>query len=291
MKPLYILFFLILISCKTDTNTINITPEYELEMSNHYENLMKGRINYLELIGLNKLRNGDNTFGKSKDNTITLEAKISEHIGNIIKKDSVLELKINNNVKVTTDNDAIVKNQALSLDEFGNSKAFYHNSIYWQIITRSGELYLRIWDNSNPYVSSFKGFKKYPLNEGYIVNGTFEFFETEKSEEIETKLGKNTTTNFIGKVSFEIDGIKHALDVGSNGFTMVRDETSGTVTYGGGRYIYLDLPQENGQVKIDFNKLYNPPCAFSNFTTCPFPPRQNALSFKIEAGEKYEMIK
>ena len=172
------------------------------------------------------------------------------------------------------------------MDEYGNSNTFYHNSIYWQIITRSGDLYLRVWDKSNPYVTAFKGFKTYPLNKKYIVNGTFEYFETEKSEEIETKLGKNTTTSFIGKVTFRINGNEHSLDVGSNGFTMVSDETSGFETYGGGRYIYLELPKENGKVKIDFNKLYNPPCAFSDYTTCPLPTRQNIVPFKLEAGEK-----
>ena len=72
---------------------------------------------------------------------------------------------------------------------------------------------------------------------------------------------------------------------------MVSDATSGNETYGGGRYIYFDLPKENGKFKIDFNKLYNPPCAFSEFTTCPLPPRQNRLSLKIEAGELYKKVK
>ena len=76
MKPIFIVCFLFLISCKTDTKTLNISPEYELEISKHYENLNNGRINYLELIGLHKLKNGDNTFGKSKDNRITLEANV-----------------------------------------------------------------------------------------------------------------------------------------------------------------------------------------------------------------------
>ena len=75
----------------------------------------------------------------------------------------------------------------------------------------------------------------------------------------------------------------------ADGFTMVSDDTSGDLTYGGGRYIYLDLPESDGPVTIDFNKLYNPPCAFSEFTTCLYPPRQNVLPFKVEAGEKLEL--
>ena len=286
MKPLFILCILLFISCNNESKTIS--PEYEMEISKHFENLNNGRINYLELIGLHKLKNGDNTFGKSKDNTITFKANVAEHIGNIIKNDSVLELKFDTDVTVTTKNDVIANNQILILDEYGSSNTFYHNSIYWQVITRSGDLYLRVWDKSNPYVTTFKGFKTYPIDEDYIVNGTFEYFKIAKSEEIETKLGKNTITDFIGKVTFEIDGREHTLDVGTNGFTMVNDETSGSETYGGGRYIYLDLPQENGFVKIDFNRLYNPPCAFSEFTTCPLPPRQNILPIELKAGEKYE---
>ena len=67
---------------------------------------------------------------------------------------------------------------------------------------------------------------------------------------------------------------------------MVSDETSGNETYGGGRYIYLDLPETDGSITLDLNYLYNPPCAFSEFTTCLYPPRQNNLPFKILAGEK-----
>jgi hypothetical protein len=69
---------------------------------------------------------------------------------------------------------------------------------------------------------------------------------------------------------------------------MVGDLTSGETTYGGGRYIYLDLPERDGPVTLDFNYLFNPPCAYSEFTTCLFPPRQNQLAFKIKAGELVE---
>ena len=104
----------------------------------------------------------------------------SEHIGNIIKKDSVLELKLDTDVKVTTKNDVIANNQILILDEYGNSNTFYHNSIYWQIITRSGDLYLRVWDKSNPYVTAFKGFKTYSLNENYICVNLVKYSITKK---------------------------------------------------------------------------------------------------------------
>ena len=69
---------------------------------------------------------------------------------------------------------------------------------------------------------------------------------------------------------------------------MVSDETTGDDTYSGGRYIYLKLPETDGTVTLDFNYLYNPPCSFSKFTTCLYPPRQNHLPFKVLAGEKIQ---
>ena len=64
-----------------------------------------------------------------------------------------------------------------------------------------------------------------------------------------------------------------------------RDPTTGKETYGGGRFLDLELPPD-GAVVLDFNKAYNPPCAFTPFVSCPLPPRQNRLPVRLEAGEK-----
>lgn len=70
-------------------------------------------------------------------------------------------------------------------------------------------------------------------------------------------------------------------------FLPFTDGTNGTETYGGGRYIDLNTADfENGEVVIDFNKAYNPYCAFSGRYSCPKPPDENHLLVKIEAGEK-----
>jgi uncharacterized protein (DUF1684 family) len=63
------------------------------------------------------------------------------------------------------------------------------------------------------------------------------------------------------------------------------DKTTGIETYGAGRFMYVE-PDSAGRIILDFNKAYNPPCAFSPFATCPMPPRENFLDIAIEAGEK-----
>ena len=67
-------------------------------------------------------------------------------------------------------------------------------------------------------------------------------------------------------------------------FFIFKDQTSGKETYPSGRFLYAELPT-NGQVLLDFNKAYNPPCAFTPYATCPLPPAGNRLAVRIEAGE------
>jgi len=68
-------------------------------------------------------------------------------------------------------------------------------------------------------------------------------------------------------------------------FFIFADETNRTETYGAGRFLYA-APAKDGTLVLDFNRAYNPPCAFSAFATCPLPPKQNRLALRVEAGEK-----
>ena len=69
-------------------------------------------------------------------------------------------------------------------------------------------------------------------------------------------------------------------------FLPFRDAPNGTETYGAGRYLYAAKPDAQGNVVLDFNQGYNPPCAFTAFATCPLPPQENRLDLAITAGEK-----
>jgi hypothetical protein len=93
-----------------------------------------------------------------------------------------------------------------------------------------------------------------------------------------------------GAVVFEADGRYLRLDVLEGAeehevFVIFGDTTNGAETYGGGRFLYANL-EPGGRLVLDFNKAYNPPCAFTPYATCPLPPRQNRLPLAIRAGEK-----
>jgi uncharacterized protein (DUF1684 family) len=94
-----------------------------------------------------------------------------------------------------------------------------------------------------------------------------------------------------GALVFEVGGTTYRVDpILEKGetdlFVIISDGTTGKETYGAGRYLYVSPPDNTGKVVIDFNKAYSPPCAFTNYATCPLPPQQNRLPFSIEAGEK-----
>jgi len=116
-------------------------------------------------------------------------------------------------------------------------------------------------------------------------------YDPPKKLEIANVLGQISLSDCPGALVFELEGKEYRLDPeGKPGdklwFLNFSDETSGRETYGAGRYLVLDVPDANGITHIDFNKAYNPPCAFSPFATCPLPPKGNHLGIEITAGEK-----
>jgi uncharacterized protein (DUF1684 family) len=114
--------------------------------------------------------------------------------------------------------------------------------------------------------------------------------------DIPTILGTVSKLPAPGAAEFTIDGKTVRLEPvlespdSKELFFIMRDTTSKTTTYGGGRFLYTDLPDHGvaqpGEVILDFNRLINPPCAFTAFATCPLPPTQNRLPVAIAAGEK-----
>jgi uncharacterized protein (DUF1684 family) len=91
-------------------------------------------------------------------------------------------------------------------------------------------------------------------------------------------------------VVFELNGSSYRLDAIAASaeeplFIVFGDTSNGHESYGGGRFVYTDPPSADGRVLLDFNKAYNPPCVFTPWATCPLPPPQNRLPFRIDAGE------
>lgn len=102
--------------------------------------------------------------------------------------------------------------------------------------------------------------------------------------------GLTTQMPNAGALEFERDGRTWRLEAlgepGRELFVIFADRTSGHGSYPAGRYLDVAAPDANGQVQVDFNHAYNPPCAFTPFATCPLAPPENRLDLRIDAGEQ-----
>lgn len=142
----------------------------------------------------------------------------------------------------------------------------------------------------------FEGLDYFEPNEDLIMVLSVEkFASTEPMIEMETSTGEQRPYRRYGRITFKVNGESASLTIysdfyGQEFFLPFRDATSGSETYGAGRYLDNHRPGlvdlGNGRVKIDFNYSYNPYCAYSEAYSCPLPPRENWLSVPIRAGEK-----
>ncbi|HST06150.1 MAG TPA: DUF1684 domain-containing protein [Chloroflexia bacterium] len=141
----------------------------------------------------------------------------------------------------------------------------------------------------------FAGANYFPVNLAYKVVATFVPEEHPGIFKVQTSTGDQKEYTRAGRLHFEIDGEKLSLVAfvppadeplhGNRLFVPFRDQTSSKETYGAGRY--LDLNKRPGdQYVVDFNRAYNPYCAYSPYYSCPIPPGENTLAVEIRAGEK-----
>jgi uncharacterized protein (DUF1684 family) len=160
------------------------------------------------------------------------------------------------------------------------------------VLRRGHSTLVRLWDIDHPARKEFSGLNFYPYKPEYRLEARYDGYAPYKLVKQQDIIGEVHDTKMIGCVTFAWQGKEVRLDAedaGTGGlFIAIRDETNGKTTYAGGRYLLTDRP-ENGKVILDFNKVYNMPCAYTVYATCGLPTPGNRLPFAIEAGEmKYK---
>jgi len=156
------------------------------------------------------------------------------------------------------------------------------------VIERSGRLAVRVWDAESPVRTGFKGIDAFPPDPRWRVTARWEPYPAPKPVQVPSVTGDVTVEQAPGRAVFTVDGKQYALEPTQDGdalFFVFKDRTAPKETYGAGRFLVADGPRD-GKVVLDFNRAYNPPCAFTPFATCPLPTPQNVLPVRIEAGEK-----
>lgn len=158
------------------------------------------------------------------------------------------------------------------------------------VIKRGGKYALRVHDALAPTRMNFPGIPSFDVDPAFRFNARFTAHPPGKKIDIVNILSMVEPMDNPGTVTFEKDGKSFTLEAVDEGdhklFLIYADRTSGHESYAAARFLYAEYPDANGMTVVDFNKGYNPPCALSEFSTCPMPPLSNRLDLAITAGEK-----
>ena len=282
---------IIFYSCGSDLNekgSAKYISEIQEWHSKRIENLKKEN-GWLNLVGLYWLKQGENKFGTGKTNDIVFpEGKAPSFIGSLFLKDSIVTIKVNEGVEVKSNGER-VDSLELKNDTQRGVTVLELGSLRWFIIKRGEKYGVRLRDLDSELLKTFQGVETFPINSDWKFEAKLETYNPPKKVEVPNVLDMVDTAVVSAALTFEKDGVVYKLDPldeGKQYFIIFADETSGSETYGAGRFLSVDKADSTGKIYIDFNKAYNPPCAFTKFATCPLPPKQNHLKLKITAGEK-----
>ncbi len=267
-------------------------PNYTAEIERwrqERESRLRAEDGWLTVSGLTWLKPGDTRFGSDPSFEIVLPPSAPVFAG-ILRYDGQRTQVIPVGETVVLVNGSPVMNASLvnSDAETGKSDEIRLGDITILLIQRGDRLGARIKDRQSRLRRDFLGCDWFPVDPAYRVEAKYTPYPKPIMRRMPTVLdGVEEDQEAIGTLDFLLKGQPLRLEALKSGvqlYLVFRDQTANKTTYGAARFLYATV--KDGKAVLDFNKAYNPPCAFNPYTTCPLPVRQNILPVAIEAGEK-----
>jgi len=254
-----------------------------------HETEIKAEDGWLTVSGLFWLKEGTTTIWTGEKSNIVLPARSAPvTVGSLELNNGVVSLRVSDGVVVQV-NDKPVQEYVMTFETDKPPDQFKVGSLKLGVIKRGNRYGLRVRDKNSPARLHFKGLKWFPARENYRIIATFTAYDEPKEIRIMNVLGDELKLKTPGLLTFTLNGqkfdLRPVIEDEKKLFIIFRDLTAAKTTYPAGRFLYADLPKD-GKVVLDFNRAENPPCAFTEFATCPLPPRQNFMNTAINAGEK-----
>lgn len=252
---------------------------------------------WLTLVGLEWLKPGINSFGTAPENSIKIRAQAPSHFGLLTVSGSTVQLLAPSGgfpADFQMDGKP-AREGTLSANDAKPSTLSWHG-LSMVVLPRGGRYALRIKDADSPTRTGFHGLHWYAPDSRFRVTAKWNPYSPPRVEKIPTIIGTSLDMPAPGIAEFTLDDKTVRLEPVFEGgerdklFFILRDATSQTTTYQAARFLHTGLPSNGvdkpGTLTLDFNELYNPPCAYTPYATCPLPPEQNRLPIAIEAGEQ-----
>jgi len=253
-----------------------------------YEAKLKADDGWLTVSALLWLHEGENTFGSDKSNAIVLPySYVPAKAGRFDLHVRKTVVHINPGVPITLAGKPV---ESMELRPDSKQDRLVIGDLTFFVHASGSRYGIRVKDKNNHLRKEFKGLHWYPVDPAYRFTARYVAYPSPREIQIENLVGDRGTTLIAGYVVFSLDGKEYRLDaekadVEGNLFIVFRDLTSKTDTYPAARFLDADPPRD-GKVEIDFNKAYNPPCAYNPYATCPLPSARNRLPVAIPVGEK-----
>lgn len=251
---------------------------------------------WLSVVGLEWLKPGDNTFGSSADSQLRIHAPGSTQFGILdLEQDSVRLKAPKSRFASGLSVDGHAPAEQVVVVKGRTPTQFSYGTYSFFVIQRGDRFGLRIKDSKAPALVNFHSLNWYEPKPQYKVEADWVPFAEPKHEWVDDVVGVRTEGLVFGVAKFKLDGHELELEavVQSENerslLFVLRDATSGKTTYGASRFLHTSLPDHGfhqpGKLVLDFNRLENPPCAYTDYATCPLPVPANRLKISIPAGE------
>ncbi|MEO8159797.1 MAG: DUF1684 domain-containing protein [Arenimonas sp.] len=249
---------------------------------------------WLSLVGMHWLERGNTRVGSGHDNGTRLAAG-PLHVGVVrLAKDGVIHFQAEQGADVSIDGQPAAGSVVLATDDDPTRAptvvGFNKGDASFIVIKRGERFALRVRDALAPTRTGFPGIEYFPIDRAFRFKARFQPHAPGSRMEIANILGMVEPMDNPGTVSFDKDGKSYTLEAIDEGdhrlFFVYADRTSGHESYAAARFAYAQYPDASGNTVLDFNQGYNPPCAYTPFSTCPMPPLQNRLDLAITAGER-----
>jgi uncharacterized protein len=255
---------------------------------------------WLSLIGLEWLQPGVTTLGSAADNKIHLPASAPPYLAVLRLENDAVQLRAPKGgfpaglqlaglpateqvLRVEPDHDKL------------NPRITYGNLGFY-VIRRADRFAVRLKDAKSRSLAEFHGLKWYPPDPAYKVTAKWIPYNPAKKVSLITLVGTTYDQPVPGYAEFTLQGKTYRLEPvledpqSTKLFFILKDPTSGKTTYPACRFLYTPMPDHGvdreGELVLDFNRLENPPCAYTPYATCPLPPAGNRLPVALPVGEQ-----